>query len=79
MFVSCVQPVAILRAVFCVVCSLCMFVSDTIGEQIVFAYSSVGRVIVLYVLSSVSFVFPQCVVVSALSMFSVLSAFCFVL
>ena len=48
-----------------------MFVSDVMGDHIVLAYSMMGRVIVLYVVLSVSFVFPQCVVVSALSMFIV--------
>ena len=31
MLVSCVHPVAILRAVFCTICSLSMFVSDALG------------------------------------------------
>ena len=31
-FVSVVHPVAILSAVFCVICSLLMFVSDAIGD-----------------------------------------------
>ena len=30
MLVSCVHPVAILRAVFCTICSLSMFVSDAL-------------------------------------------------
>lgn len=71
MLVSSVHPVAVLSAVFCIVCSLFMFVSDVMGDQMVLAYSIMGRVIVLYVVISVSFVFPQCVVVSDLSMFSV--------
>ena len=33
--VSCVHPVAILRAVFCTICSLSMFVSDALGDHIV--------------------------------------------
>ena len=32
LFVSVVHPVAILSAVFCVICSLLMFVSDAIGD-----------------------------------------------
>ena len=33
--VSCVHPVAILRAVFCTICSLSMFVSDALGVVVV--------------------------------------------
>ena len=40
LFVSVVYPVAILRAVFCVICSLLMFVSDASGDHMVEAYSS---------------------------------------
>ena len=63
-FVSKVQPVMILSAVFCCVCSFVMLVLDMIGDQMVLAYSKMGLVIVLYVVSNVSFVLPQCVVVS---------------
>ena len=52
--VSCVHPVAILRAVFCTICSLSMFVSDALGELTVEAYSSTGLVMALYVSSMVS-------------------------
>ena len=38
MVVSCVHPVAILRAVFCTICSLSMFVSDALGDHMVEAY-----------------------------------------
>ena len=47
MFVSSVQPVMVLSAVFCIVCSFCVFVWDIIGLQTVLAYSKIGRVIVL--------------------------------
>ena len=47
--VSCVHPVAILRAVFCTICSLSMFVSDALGDHMVEAYSSTGLVMALYV------------------------------
>ena len=70
-----VHPVAILRALFCMVCSLCVLVSDIIGDQTVQAYSSVGLIMVLQVLVMVSFCLPQVVVVSALMMFSDLFAF----
>ena len=35
MLVSCVHPVAILRAVFCTICSLSMFVSNALGDHMV--------------------------------------------
>src|SRR5664279_4085530 len=73
-----VHPVAILRAVFCVICSLLMFVWDAIGDQMVLAYSRIGRVIVLYVVIRVSFCFPQVVDVSAFRILIDLSAFSFV-
>ena len=47
--VSVVHPIAILSAVFCVICSLLMFVSDASGDHIVETYSSMGLVMVLYV------------------------------
>ena len=50
--VSCVHPVAILRAVFCTICSLSMFVSDALGDHMVEAYSSTGLVMALYVATS---------------------------
>ena len=54
MLVSCVHPVAILRAVFCTICSLSMFVSDALGDHMVEAYSSTGLVMALYVAGMVS-------------------------
>ena len=54
MLVSCVHPVAILRAVFCTICSLYMFVSDALGDHMVEAYSSTGLIMALYVASIVS-------------------------
>ena len=47
MFVSAVQPVIILSAVFWVVWSLLRFVSEMMGDQRVFPYSMTGRVMVL--------------------------------
>ena len=76
--VSSVHPVMVLIALFCMVCSLDMFVSEAMGDHTVFAYSVIGRVIVLYVVVRVSLFLPQCVVVSALSMFIVCVAFLFV-
>ena len=60
-----VHPVAILLAVFCVICSLLMFVSDASGDHIVETYSSMGLVMVLYVAMIVSFCFPHVVDMSA--------------
>ena len=34
MFVSCVHPVAVLNAAFCMTCSLLMLVEDAIGEMV---------------------------------------------
>ena len=51
MLVSCVHPVAFLRAVFCTICSLSMFVSDAFGDHMVEAYSSTDLVMALYVMS----------------------------
>ena len=48
-FVYAVHPVAILSAVFCVICSLLMFVSDASGAHMVETYSSMGLVMTLYV------------------------------
>ena len=49
MLVSCVHPVAILRAVFCTICSLSMLVSDALDDHMVEAYLSTGLVMALYV------------------------------
>ena len=75
MLVSDVCPVAILKAVFCIICSLFICVCDTMGDQIVHAYSKRGRLSALYVCIKVSFCFPQLVEVSALIIFSDFFAF----
>ena len=67
-------PVAIVSAVFCVICSLLMFVSDASGDHMVETYSSMGLVMALYVAMIVSFCFPHVVDVSALSICIVLRA-----
>ena len=72
MLVSCVHPVAILRAVFCTICSLSMFVSDALGDHMVEAYSSTGLVMALYVASMVSLCLPHLVEVRTLIMLIVL-------
>ena len=72
MLVSGVHLVAILRAVFCTICSLSMLVSDALGDHIVEAYS--GLVMALHVASMVSLCLPHFVEVRTLSMFIVLCA-----
>ena len=47
MFVSDVQHVAILRALFWLVCNLSRFVVFIMGDHIVLAYSMIGRVVAL--------------------------------
>ena len=56
MFVSCVHPVAVLNAAFCMTCSLLMLVEDAIGDHTEEAYSRA---------MSVSFCLPHPVAVSA--------------
>ena len=55
MYVCVLCAVAILSAVFCVICSLLMFVSDASGDHMVETYSSMGLVMALYVAMIVSF------------------------
>ena len=57
--VSSVHPVIVRIALFCVVCSLDMFVSEAMGDHTVLAYSIIGRVIVLYVVVNVSLFCPS--------------------
>ena len=65
MFVSCVHPVAVLNAAFCMTCSLLMLVEDVIGDHTEEAYSRAGLTTALYVAMSVSFCLPHPVAVSA--------------
>ena len=44
MFVSCVHPVAVLNAVFCMTCSLLMLGEDAIGDHMKEAYSRAGLI-----------------------------------
>ena len=53
-----------------------MLILEVMGDQIVFTFSMMSRVMVLYVVVSVSFDLPPCVVVSALSVLFVCVA-CF--
>ena len=43
MFVSCVHPVAVLNAAFCMTCSLLMLVEDAMGNHTEEAYSRAGH------------------------------------
>ena len=47
MFVSCVHPVAVLNAAFCMTFSLLMLVEDARGDHIEEAYSRAGLMTVL--------------------------------
>ena len=47
MFVSCVIPVAVLNAAFCMTCSLLMLVDDAIGDHTEEAYSRAGLITAL--------------------------------
>ena len=47
MFVSCVHPVAVLNAAFCMTCSLLMLVEDAIGDHTEEAYSRAGLITAL--------------------------------
>ena len=42
MFVSCIHPVAVLNAAFCMTCSLLMLVEDARGDNMEEAYSRAG-------------------------------------
>ena len=45
--VSCVHPVAVLNAAFCMTCSLLMLVEDAIGDHTEEAYSRTGLITAL--------------------------------
>ena len=47
MFVSCVHPVAVLNAAFCMTCSLLMLGQDAIGDHRKEAYSRAGLITAL--------------------------------
>ena len=54
-----VHPITILSDMFCVICSLLMFVSDASGQHMVQTYSSMGLVMAVYGAMIVSFCFPH--------------------
>ena len=74
MFVSCVHPVAVLNAAFCMTCNFLMLVEDGRGDHMEKAYSRAGLMTSLYVAISVSFCLPLPVAVSALIICSDLCA-----
>ena len=47
MLVSCVHPVAVLNAAFCMTCSLLMLVEDARGDPMETAYSRAGLITAL--------------------------------
>ena len=65
MFVSCVDPVAVLNAALCMTCSLLMLVEDAIGDHTEETYSRARLITALWVAMSVSFCLPHPVAVSA--------------
>ena len=65
MFVSCVHPVAVLIAAFCMTCSLLVLVEDARGDYMEEEYSRAGLMTALYVAMNVSFCLPHPVSVSA--------------
>ena len=61
-----VYPVAILSAVFCVICRVLMFVADASGDHMVETYSSMGLTMGLHGASIVAFCFSCAVDVISL-------------
>ena len=56
LFVSCVHPVAVLNAAFCMTCSSLMLVEDAIGDRTEEAYFRAGLINAFYV--AMSSVYP---------------------
>ena len=59
MFVSCIHPVTVLNAAFCMTCSLLMLVKDARGDHMEEAYFRPGHMTELEVAMSVSFCLPH--------------------
>ena len=70
-----VHQVTILIVMFCVICSLFIFMSDASGNDMMETLWNIGLVMDLYVVNMVSFCFPYVVDVSALSICIVLRDF----
>ena len=66
-FVTCMHPVAVLNAAFCMTFSLFMLVEDASGDHMEEAYSRAGLMTALYVDMSGSFCLHHRVAVSAMS------------
>ena len=64
MFLSCVHPVAVLNAAFCMACSLFMLVEDARGDHMEDTYSRDSLINALYVAMGASFCLPHPVAVS---------------
>ena len=62
---SCVHPMAVPNAAFCMTCRLLMLVEDARGDHIEEAYSRAGLMTMLYVVMSVSFWLPHPLAASA--------------
>ena len=62
---SCVHPVSVLNAEFCMTCSLLMLVEDARGDHMEEAYARAGLMTALYVAMIVSFCLSHPVAVSA--------------
>ena len=58
-FVSCVHPVAVHKAAFCMTCNLLILVEDSRDCHMEEAYSRAGLMIALYVAMSVFFCLPH--------------------
>ena len=65
MFVSCVRPVAVINAAFCMTCSWLMLVEDARGDHMEGSYSRAGLMTALLVAMSVSFCLTHPVAMSA--------------
>ena len=59
MFVSCMHPVAVINAAFCMTCRLLLLVEDARGDHMEEEYSRAGLITALYVAMSVSFCLPH--------------------
>ena len=68
MFISCVYPVAVLNAAFCMTYSLLVLVKDARGDHMEETYSRAGLMTALYLTMSTSFCLPHPVAVSAFIM-----------
>ena len=64
MWVSCVHPVAVFNAAFCMTCSLLMLAEDARGDHMEEANFRAALITALWVAMSVSFCLPHHVAVS---------------